>query len=99
MIRKFIREEKHEEYVKKIEAEFISTLEKRFNEIEAKFKGENKDKKINKPKILGGETEQQTEANNHALDNKISPSPTVEEINNQPPQYTDALEDPKEATD
>ena len=80
----FIRESKQEEFLKKIEAEFKSTLEKRFNEIETKFQGEVKDKKINKPKILGGNVELVPEEKKEQLVEQISPSPTVEEITNEP---------------
>jgi len=73
-------ENKQEEYLKKIEAEFKSTLEKRFTDIENKFTGESKDKRITKPRILGVDKDVIPVEKNSETKTNLSPSPTVEEI-------------------
>lgn len=82
---------KQDEFVKKIEAEFRSTLEKRYGEIEAKFTCESNDKKLNRPKIIGGEVVVDVQVDHESVEvkkrseKKLSPSPTVEEIEHNEP--------------
>ena len=86
-----ISETKQDDYLKRIEAEFRSTLDKRFTELEHKFSSETKEKRLLRPKILGGEVVTEVEVEVEVpvedvkkLDERFSPSPTVEEIVHEP---------------
>lgn len=82
-----ISEIKHGEFLTRIETDFKSVLEKKFGELETKFSTESTESRLSKPKIIGGAVEveeTQLKPNVADIESKMSPSPTVEEINNEP---------------
>ena len=95
-------ENKQEEYLQKIEAEFRSTLDKRFGEIDVKFSEAAKEKKMLRPRILGGEPAPEVEVPQEVIevgDKQLSPSPTVEEIALEPQavlEHSESQQQPEE---